>query len=159
MVSTNGCWELLPTATCPKETLAGLVPRPTRLTPVPRTANVVVEFAALLVKVIVPGIQPAAVGEKVTFSGTLCPAGTVSGKLAPGAENGPLPLIAETVILVWPLLVKATTAVSLWPTTTLPKRILDGPHVSCCVAAHPDTGSVAAKRPIAMLEKTRVGKA
>lgn len=150
--------ELAPTVTCPKETLEGLAPNPVLVTPVPRTANCSVGSEALLANVIVPGVHPVALGEKDTFTEALCPAGIISGKFGAEAANcGQLQFIAETVTRVSPLLVKTTTAVSLWPITTLPKCTVDGAHVSW-VAARTDNGNIVTNIVKVTTEKTRVDR-
>jgi hypothetical protein len=158
LVSTTGRVELVPTATCPKERLEGLIPIPSLVTPVPRTAKRSVGFEASLVNVTVPGVHPVVVGEKITFSETLCPAGTINGNAAGAANCAKLAFIAETVTLVWPPLVKTTTAVSLWPITTLPRCRADGAHVSCCVAARTHRGSIVTKIMTVKMEETRVDR-
>jgi hypothetical protein len=47
---------------------------------------VVGEFVALLSNAMLPGVLPAVCGAKVTAKGTLCPAGTVTGKPMPPSE-------------------------------------------------------------------------
>ena len=111
----------------------------------------------MLVNITHPPVHPVAVGEKVTFIGTLCPAGRLNGKLKLDTLNSvPLSFIAETVTLVCPPFVRTTTSVSFCPIRTLPKRRLDGVHVSCGVAARTHKGSIVANRMTVMLEKTRV---
>jgi hypothetical protein len=94
--------------------LEGLVPTAPLVTPVPRTANCSDGSDALLANVTVPGVHPEALGEKVTFTDALCPAGIIRGMCAAEALNcDPFQLIAETVTAVWPPLVTTTIAVSL----------------------------------------------
>jgi hypothetical protein len=134
--------------------LEGLVPTAPLVTPVPRTASCN-GADALLANVTVPGVHPVALGEKVTFTDALCPAGIIRGKCAAEALNcDPFQLIAETVMAVWPLLVKTTTAVSLWPITTLPKCKVDGAQVNW-VAARADRDNIVANTAKVRMEKTR----
>jgi hypothetical protein len=121
-----------------------------------------VEFEALLVNKIHPPLHPVLVGEKVTFSAALCPAGRVRGNLKPDALNSAaLSFIAETVMLVCPPFLKTRTSVSGWPTITLPKLKADGAPVSCVAPAlkgiiTADTVTVMMKKK-ARIEKGRAG--
>jgi len=115
-------------------------------------------FDALLLKVIPPCVHPVALGEYVTFTGTLCPAARVNGKVNPGARNAaPLVFIAETVTLVFPAFVNTTTAVSLLPTATLPKNSEEGEQLSCWAFARAHSGSMAAHSATA-INKKRLGR-
>ena len=156
MVSTTDCVVLVPTATWPNETVEGLAVTLSLVAPVPSSCTSRVEFEALLVKTIHPPVHPVPVGEKVTFSVTLCPAGRVKGKLRPDALNsGALIFIAETVMLVCPPLVKTKTSVSGCPTATLPKPKADGAPVSCFAVAPALKGIITADTVTVMKKKTR----
>jgi hypothetical protein len=112
----------------------------------------------LLLKVIPPCVHPVALGEYVTFTGTLCPAAKVNGKVTPDARKlAPLVFIAETVTLVFPLFVKTATAVSLLLTATLPKNSEEGEQLSCGALARARKGSMAAHRATA-INKKRLGR-
>lgn len=57
------CWPLLPTATLPNDTFAGLAPRVELVaTPMPDIVRVCGEFGALSVKLMLPDAAPVAVG-------------------------------------------------------------------------------------------------
>jgi hypothetical protein len=155
---------LVPTATWPNETVEGLAVTLSLVAPVPWSCTKRVEFEALLVKRIHAPVHPVLVGEKVTFSVALCPAGRVNGKLKPEALNSvAIRFIAETVTLVCPLLVKTRTSVSGCPTITLPKFKADGAPVSCVAPAlkgiiTADTVAVMMKmKKKARIEKRRAG--
>lgn len=116
MVRTTGTVELAPTATFPNEASEGEAMMPSLAAPVPPSPSLRSEFDALLVNVTSPCTHPVAVGENVTLSAVLCPADKVSGN--PGWErvnSAPLRLIADTVTLAVPPLVKITTWVSACP--------------------------------------------
>ena len=54
--------------------------------PAPVKVSTVREFAASLIKEIDPEAVPAVVGAKSTLNETLCPGGTVTGKVMPLTE-------------------------------------------------------------------------
>ena len=86
----------------------------------------------MLVNVIPACVHPVLVGENVTLSGTLCPAGRIKGKVSPDALNiVPVVFMADTVTLLCALFVRTTTSLSLCPITTLPKSRVDGVDVNC----------------------------
>src|ERR1043166_1972542 len=92
------------------------------------------ELEALLTKETFPVLGPAVWGANVTVKGTLCPAGTVAGKVIPESENpAPFQLAEETVMLVLPA-VSDPDWVALLPTPTLPKLMLAGVSPSCPAA-------------------------
>jgi hypothetical protein len=102
--------ELPPTATWPNETLEGLAPKVSLVAPVPSSSTLRTEFEALLVNVATAPVHPVLVGEKVTFSATLFPAGRINGKANPDARNSVPPrFTVETVTLVGPLFVNDRT--------------------------------------------------
>jgi len=128
-------WALAPTATWPNETLEGLAAKASLVAPAASSSSLSTEFEALLLKIADVPTHPVVVGEKVTFTATLLPAGITRGNVRPDMLNSfPLSLIAETVTLFDPVLDKTTTCVSLCPTRTPPKRTTDGAHVSCSAA-------------------------
>jgi len=151
---------LAPTATWPNETVEGLAVTLSLVAPVPWSCTKRVEFEALLVKRIHAPVHPVAVGEKVTFSVALCPAGRVNGKLKPEALNSvAISFIAETVTLVCPLLVKTRTSVAGCPTITLPKFKADGAPVSCFAVAPALKAIITADTVTVMMKKkTRIEK-
>jgi hypothetical protein len=62
----------------------------------------------------VPSVHPIAVGLKLTLRPTLCPAGKASGRLKEDVVNSELfTLTPEMVTLVWPLLVRVRSKVSV----------------------------------------------
>jgi hypothetical protein len=64
----------------------------------------------LLVNVASPPVPPVAIGANVTFRAVLCPGDRVNGKVIPDNVNSVVvELMAETVTLVSPPLVKTTT--------------------------------------------------
>jgi hypothetical protein len=68
------------------------------------------EFEALLVNVATAPVHAVVVGEKVTCSATLFPAGTTNGTANPDARNSVPPrFTVETVTLVVPLFVNDRT--------------------------------------------------
>ena len=87
--------------------------------------------------------DPLAVGSKATFSCVLCPALSVSGKLAPEIENWGLELDAEFTVTVPPVAVTVIGRLVVVPKFTLPKLNDVGATVSCptvVVAPVPVTG-------------------
>ncbi len=96
----------------------------------------------MLVNVTLPPIQPAALGEKATFSATLCPAARLRGRLRPGMLNcEPLSLIAETFTLLVPVLISRTTCVSDPLSVTEPNLKFAGEQTNCCVDAKAPNGN------------------
>src|SRR5580698_7392340 len=95
--------------------------------PVPDKGSVAWEFEALLKSESVPENCPAAWGVKTTLTGTLCPAGITSGKVAPGNENKPLLLDADETVTGPPVAVSNACSVVFSPIITLPKARLLGP--------------------------------
>jgi hypothetical protein len=68
----------------------------------------------LLTNLIVPPVHPIAVGVKLRFNSTLCPASKTNGRFKEDAVNAELPAItAEMVALVCPLFVKVTGRISV----------------------------------------------
>jgi hypothetical protein len=113
-VSTTGRVELLPIATWPNDTIGGLAVTDSVLTPSPPTSSQRLGFDALLENLIVAPVHPTAVGVKLTFTSTLCPAGKTSGRFKLDVVNSELStVIPETVTLDCPLFVTATSKVSV----------------------------------------------
>jgi len=101
LVSTIERVVLEPTFTSPKEMLEGEASTESLPNPMPATANCNVEFDAVLVTVISPLVNPTVGGLKVTFSPTLCPALSSTGKFNPETVNSePLTPIAEMLMLL-----------------------------------------------------------
>ncbi len=108
MLTTTELVALLPTETCPNDKLEGVADRSWLLTPDPRIPTCRLGFWALLVIVIFVLAEPMLSGLNATVRATLWPALKVAGKLIPETLNSELPtLMAETVALVSPLLVRA----------------------------------------------------
>ena len=87
--------------------------------------------------------DPLAVGSKATFRCVLCPALSVSGKLAPEIENWGLELDAEFTVTVPPVAVTVIGRLVVVPRFTLPKLNDVGETVSwptVVVAPVPVTG-------------------
>ena len=82
LVSVTVCEPLLPTATEPKATVAGLAPS-WPCAPVPERAIVVGEFGALLTIEIVPVADPPVIGENCAVNEVDLPAARVKGVVKP----------------------------------------------------------------------------
>jgi hypothetical protein len=88
------------------------------------------------VKVICSFIHPVAAGEKMIDNGMVCPGPIDTGKFTPVTLNSaPLTLTAETVTLVWLLLVTSTTWLSELPMATLPNTSFVDEGTSVCCRA------------------------
>jgi hypothetical protein len=125
-VSEIVCWPVLPTATLPNETLAGLAARVAlEATPVPERVSVWGEFGAL--KLMLPVTAPAAVGANCVEKEIDWPAERVMGRESPEMPNA----FPETFAMLMttfelPVLVSLTLCEGFWPTATLPKLIEAG---------------------------------
>ena len=107
-------------------------------TPVPDREIVAGEPLALLVTVIVPLLEPAAVGAYTTLKARLCPAVSVTGALAPlSVKVDPVSAMLEIVTLAFPVLVTVTVCVEDDPAFTFPKDRLFELNESVCDAATP----------------------
>jgi hypothetical protein len=161
LVSTTGSVALVPTAFFPKERLAGEAVRSVLLTPDPENQIGTLGLAALVVKVTFPSVHPvhpSAVGVNVTLSVALAPAAREMGRLKPDTLNEePATLIAETVVLLAPELVKTMIWVSDCPNGTAPNLSFDGIHASCCVAAREHNGNRTTKAMRMTMEIARIG--
>jgi hypothetical protein len=104
LVTTTGRVALDPIATGPKDRLAGLALTAWLLTPVP--ASSMASGDPLLMILIAPPVHTIADGVKLTFTSTLCPADSTSGRLNGEVANwGLFTVIAEMVTFVCPVLV------------------------------------------------------
>jgi hypothetical protein len=112
-VSTTGTVELVPIGTWSNDTVEGLALKDSLSTPSPPTSSTRVGFEALLENVTVPLVCPSAVGLKLTFTSTLCPAGRTSGRSRLEVNLELLTAIFETVTLFCPVLVTVTNKVSV----------------------------------------------
>ena len=92
------------------------------LVPVPDRARLVTESVAVLEMEAEALNVPAAFGLKTTLTGTLCPAGTVTGKV--GALSAKYLVEMETLLMVTaaePEFITVVDTVLLLPAFTLPK--------------------------------------
>jgi hypothetical protein len=95
--------------------------------PVPLTLMVVGALLALLATVTAPVSAPAAVGAKVMFMVTLCPAARYRGNESPLAlKAGAEELTPESVTVAFPVLLKMTDCEPLPPRGTLPRFKVEG---------------------------------
>lgn len=100
-------------------------------TPVPDKLIAVGEPVALLIKLRLPLTAPPVTGANWTVTGTDWPAVRVSLELTPlTVKPAPDILTADIVTLEFPVFVRAALKLSLLPTFTLPKLILDVLKVS-----------------------------
>src|SRR5258705_1486078 len=106
-------------------------------TPLPLSAIVAGEFAALLFTNTLPVTEPVAVGAKFTLNVVLCPAPKLSGVNPLIVKPAPETLSEETFTLVLPVLLNVTVWLLLLPTFTFPKLKLLGPAASWLVAFTP----------------------
>lgn|SRR5450432_2611909 len=123
LVSVTVCWPLLPTATLPKERLAGLAPSVELVkTPFPERVRVWGEFGALSVKLMLPTAAPAAVGENCAEKESDWPACSVVGRASPAIPKAlPVTLAILMTTLEFPVFVNFTVCEALWLTVMLPK--------------------------------------
>lgn len=161
MVKTMGRVALLPTASCPKARLPGVAVRSSLATPDPANQSWMLGFDVLPVKVtlaLVHPVHPVAVGENITFTVTLAPAARVAGRVKPDTLNAePLTLIAETVVLVDPVLVNTMSWVWVCPSGIAPNLSFEGVHTNCCVPPQAPNGSRARNAMRMAMETTRIG--
>ena len=115
-------WEFVtPTVALPKLTLDGTTAI-CAWTPVPLSAMVEGELAALLTTVTLPERVPAEAGANLTPKDVDCPAARVRGKVTPLVlKPVPVALICETDTLEFPVLEIVTFFVAPVPATRLPK--------------------------------------
>jgi hypothetical protein len=123
LVRVTFCVLVVPRETFPKLRLVGLAESNwLDEAPVPLTLMVVGALLALLATVMVPVSAPAAVGAKLTFMLTLCPAARYRGNESPLAlKAGAEELTPESVIVAFPVLLSTTTCEPLLPMETLPR--------------------------------------
>ena len=123
LVSVTVCWLLLPTATLPNETLAGLAFSVELVeTPIPDIVRVCGEFGALSVKLMLPEAAPVAAGTNCAENVTAWPAESVIGSASPEIPNAfPDTLAILMTTLEFPVLVNFTFCETFWFTVTLPK--------------------------------------
>jgi hypothetical protein len=123
LLSVTICWPLLPTATLPKETLAGLALSVELVeTPFPERARVWGEFGALSVKLMLPVAAPVVIGANCAENVSDWPAGSVVGNASPAIPNAlPDTLAIFMTTLELPVFVNFTFCDALWPTVMFPK--------------------------------------
>src|ERR1700722_9565183 len=99
---------LEPTAVCPKERFEGAAVISSLLTPDPANHKSTVGSGAFPVNDTFPSVHPVhpvAVGEKVRFNATLCPAARDRGRVRPETlKSEPPKAVDDTVVLVDPVL-------------------------------------------------------
>jgi len=135
LVSRTGIVEVDPIATLPNDTLDGVAVSDSLVTPVPARPRSRVALDALLVNLMVPPVQPCAVGVKLTFKSKLCPGDKTNGRLTLETVNSePLTVSAVIVTVVCPLLVTVASWVSVCPTRTSPNFRPLGADASCGLA-------------------------
>ena len=106
-VTTTEAVELFPTATDPKETLAGESEMASFFAPVPETETSTVAFSALLSITTFPLVPPVMPGVKVILSVMVCAGFRVAGKFMPATAKAELVTeMLEMTTGFWPLLVK-----------------------------------------------------
>ncbi len=153
---------LVPIALFPNERFAGDALTCSLVTPEPASHNCTFGFAALPVKVTFPlvhPVHPVAVGAKTTFTPTLCPAARDTGSFKPEILNSVPPrVIADTLVLVVPMLVRTISCDSDCPRTTEPNLSFAGEATSCCVTARELGGSRATNANRMALETTPMEK-
>jgi hypothetical protein len=91
---------------------------PERLAPAETLLEVPPEF---VVNVRFPLAPPLDWGWKVTVSGTLCPAASVSGKLMPLTANSELVRVPDVTVMLVPEAVNVSPLLEVEPTVTFPK--------------------------------------
>jgi len=115
------CVLFTPTLTLPKVTLEGMT-EIWGCTPVPESAMVSGELAALLTTVILPERLPAVVGENATRKAVDWPAARVKGNPSAALLNpAPLSVICEMETLEVPVFESVTVCTALVPVARLPK--------------------------------------
>jgi hypothetical protein len=108
-------------------------------TPEPVTDTAGAVFVALLTTVIVELNVPALFGANTIFMMALCPAANVAPlmPLVTLYADEPLMLTPEMVTLEFPLLIRATESVSLFPTVSLPKSSFEVDDIRLFVDPEP----------------------
>jgi hypothetical protein len=89
-------------------------------------------------------VQPELVGVKITFTSTLCPAGTTIGMLSSAVLNSELlDEISVIVTLVGLVLVRVMSNDSDLPRSMDPNLSIEGELVNCCVLVAACAGNMA----------------
>ena len=126
-VSVTVCDPVLPTATLPKVTLAGLIVSwGCEAVPDPDKAITSGEPGALLTIETLPVALPAVVGENFAVNDVLCPAASVCADRPVMLNPAPVALPCEIATLAVPVFFKVTLTDPLAPTNRLPKLMLGG---------------------------------
>ena len=143
---------VVPSFTFPKLNPVGLAPS-SRLvaTPVPPKGIVSGELGALLTSATDPDTPPEVDGVKTALNVAVFPAATVNGALNPEVLK-PVPVTAacEIVRLALPPFETVMVCELLFPTTTLPKAVLDGAAAICACVPVP-LNAMAMGAPAALL--------
>jgi hypothetical protein len=142
LVKVSDRVALLPICTLPKLRLIEVAATVPGVPPLPESARVRLELAALLTIETLPLADPPVCGAKVTLKFVLWPADSVKGRLGP-LRLKPAPVIVAWLIVTVVLLVLVRAAEAVWvaPTCTLPKLRLEGAGTSCpVVIPAPETG-------------------
>ena len=126
-VSVIVCERLLPTATLPNATLAGLIVScGCDAVPDPDNAITNGEPGALLTIEMLPVALPAVVGENLAVKDVLCPAVRVCAAGPVMLNSVPVALPCEIATLAVPEFLRVTLTEPLAPTSRLPKLMLVG---------------------------------
>jgi len=134
------CGALLPTATLPNATLAGLA-LSCACTPVPLRGMASGEDGALLVIEMLPVTLPVETGANCEVNVAFCPAGMVRGSERPlKLKPEPEAVAAVIVTLAVPPFVRVIVCGALLPTATLPNAALAGLALSCACTPVPLSG-------------------
>ena len=99
------------------------------MVPVPVSASVTGEFAALLLKEIFPYAVPLIFGANRIENDTRCPAGIVNGNLRPLRPNSVLLEVAPVTVTLAPVALNEAPRLFAVPTTTLPKFKVVAPRL------------------------------
>jgi len=154
LVRTRVRLEEPPSGTWPNDRLDGVAVTDVLSSPLPPACTAKVASELLLENLISPPAHPVVVGVKLMFTSALWPAGKTSGKVEVGVANAALVTeVSDKVILVSPPLVMVTTKVSVWPTSTLPNRRIEGEAVSFAAVAAALVGAKAKTRSTPMIGK------
>src|ERR1700733_4288343 len=149
-LSSNVRVSLVPTATLPKLSVAGIIPRCGLLTPKP--VNGISSCGPATKEP--PPVGPTACGLKVMSNFNFCPAARVKGNVAPLTEN-PSPCVCklERVTLDGLVLVNTTGNFELAPITTSPNTTLRGLTVTPSRATPVPSNGTVRIRSVALLTK------
>jgi len=152
-VSVSLNWLVLPSVTLPKDKLDELSESNcVAAAPVPESARLSGESAALLTRVTEPATAPDAVGSKTTLNEAVFPAAIVSGVDIPAV------VMPEPLTSTWLIVMVATPAllkVIVWefevPVATLPKLTDDGVAFRTRLTPVPESAMLDAE-PVELLE-------